>query len=194
METSTSMYYTFSTIAQVLAAFIALSGVFVIFKIQELRKMQLQHVHNFINQVNRIPLLAKSSLYNCREVSINLVNLHRAECLDGMTNEMNKILDDPIVKGNIILKDIIRIPSIFNDLEVRRINIIRLAKISMLTGVPTILYSIIVLAIVPEVICLNKALYIIGIAGLTTSIFFMMKTIIISLSSELQYEQTISQQ
>lgn len=60
----TSMYYTFSTRAQVLAAFISLSGVFVIFKLQEIRKMLLQHTHNFISQVDRIQILGKSDLYN----------------------------------------------------------------------------------------------------------------------------------
>ena len=38
MVITNALYYTLSTTAQVLAGFIALSGVFVIFKLQELEK------------------------------------------------------------------------------------------------------------------------------------------------------------
>ena len=41
MDIANSMYYTFSTIAQVLAAFLALSGVFAIYQIQRFTKSQI---------------------------------------------------------------------------------------------------------------------------------------------------------
>lgn len=48
---ATSMYYTFSTIAQVLAAFLALSGVFTIYQIKSYSKSQLIFLSEYFKHV-----------------------------------------------------------------------------------------------------------------------------------------------
>ena len=84
-----SLYYTFSTIAQVLAAFIALSGVFVIFKIQEFKRimfLQVQYFYNYLNGVNGMFI---SSFHDCPSIATNLKTLHISESLGGMLEEMD---------------------------------------------------------------------------------------------------------
>ena len=89
-----SLYYTFSAIPQVLAAFIALSGVFLIFKIQELKKMQFLQVQYFYNYLSGVKGLFSGVFHGCPTIAVTLQTLHKAECLGGMLEEMDKILLD----------------------------------------------------------------------------------------------------
>jgi hypothetical protein len=52
-----TMFYLFSTISQVLGGFIALSGVFIIFKLQEIRKMLLVKGKQFLQNIERMRAL-----------------------------------------------------------------------------------------------------------------------------------------
>lgn len=175
------MYYTFSTIAQVLAAFISLSGVFVIFKLQEIRKMLLQHTHNFINQVDRIQTLGKSDLYNCKGISINLVNLHRGECIIGIIEEMKNHFANRAVQGDEIRFDLGRIMNAFISLNRKRILIRLLALIAIISGVITILYSIIILHVIPYSGSIGSRYFNWGFAGTSLSILIMTTSIVIAL-------------
>jgi hypothetical protein len=187
----TSMYYTFSTIAQVLAAFIALSGVFLIFKFQEFKKMALAQAHNFINQIERIETLSYSTAYNCKDIAINLNNLHRAECLAGMETEMNKILIHQAIKGHEEMDDLKRMPGIFKGLETKRKIMLHLAITATIIGSITILYSISILAIVPNIICISVPILIVGVTLASVSIILVLFTIIIALVFDLKYDQII---
>lgn len=115
-----SLYYTFSTIAQVLAAFIALSGVFVIFKTQELKKMMFLQVQHFYNYLNGVKGMVIGSFHDCPTIAVDLKNLHKSECLGGMLEEMDKILENEHVKVAGERKSLTRMRNVFYNIEKRR--------------------------------------------------------------------------
>jgi|GEM_PF-6519430 len=123
MDITNSLYYTFSTIAQVLAGFIALSGVFVIFKIQELKKMQFLQVQYFYNYLNGVSGMFIGSFHDCPTIAVTLKTLHKSECIGGMEEEMEKILEDQNVQKSAELKSLNRLKSIFSKINSVRINI-----------------------------------------------------------------------
>jgi len=178
----TSMYYTFSTIAQVLAAFIALSGVFLIFKIQELKKMQFLQVQYFYNYASGIVSLNSSSFHGCVAIAVKLKTLHQSECLAGMLKEMDLILDNSVVQNSAQLKSLKRMHNIFQKIDRRRKHILLLAKISIISGVITILLSVSILTMVTRInISQSIILFIIGLLGTFASIMLMTITIFKSL-------------
>jgi hypothetical protein len=180
---STSMYYTFSTIAQVLASFLALSSVFVIFKIQELRKMHLARAQAFLNHLGFFNALAseKFKLFD-----------HRENLGDAIEMENVKLVDQSIVDAledaNLYLKDDSRLPKLKQiqdsilPIALKRKQLIQLSFISMMIGVTTILFSIRILTQVPRIIYLHNIVFCIGITGTALSIGFMILTILIALT------------
>ena len=149
MDISNSLYYTFSAIAQVLAGFIALSGVFVIFKIQELKKMQFLQVQYFYNYLNGVSGMFIGSFHDCPTIAVTLKTLHRSECIGGMKQEMEKILADPNVQKSAELKSLNRMKMVFTNIDAVRLNILLWTKISMISGLITILFSLSILPFVP---------------------------------------------
>ncbi len=81
-----SIYYTFSTIAQVLAGFIALGGVFVLFKLQEIKKIQLQQAKYFLDFIDKE--LIYNHTFKCPVIAVKLKMLLNAESTDGMLGEL----------------------------------------------------------------------------------------------------------
>lgn len=185
MDISNSLYYTFSTIAQVLAAFIALSGVFVIFKIQELKKMQFLQVQYFYNYMNDVAGLIIGTFHDCPTIAVTLKTLHKSECIGGMESEMNKIIEDPNVQKSYQLNSLKKMKSIFDKINMIRLRIILWTKISMVSGMLTILFSLVVLTTVPYVSnYLPVVFYSLGLFGLIFSISAMTWVIFICLKEK----------
>lgn len=173
-----SLYYTFSTIPQILAAFNALSGVFLIFKIQEFKKMQFLQVQYFYNYLNGVKGMFIGSFHDCPTIAVTLKTLHKSECLGGMLDEMDSILNDSNVKNAPELASLTRMRNIFANIDKVRKNLLYLAKISILSGIITIFFSIFILPIVPQINCKQSIiLYIIGLLGTLISITTMTITI-----------------
>ena len=177
----TSLYYTFSTIPQILAAFIALSGVFLIFKIQELKKMQFLQVQYFYNYLNGVRGMIIGSFHDCPSIAVTLKTLHKSECLGGMLQEMDSILNDTNVKNAPELNSLKRMRNVFCNIDKIRNQLLFLARISIISGIITILFSVLILPFVPVITCDQSIfLYSIGFVGTFLSIITMTITIFIS--------------
>lgn len=185
MDITNSLYYTFSTIAQVLAGFIALSGVFVIFKVQELKKMQFLQVQYFYNYLNGVSGLFIGSFYDCPTIAVTLKTLHKSECIGGMEEEMEKILAEPNVQKSAEQKNLFRMKTVFTNINSVRLNILYWTKISMISGLTTILFSLSILPFVPCISdCISTVLYSIAFFGLLISIGSMTKVIFTCLTEK----------
>lgn len=161
-----SLYYTFSTIPQILSAFIALSGVFLIFKIQELKKTQFLQVQHFYNYLNGVKGMFIGSFHDCPTIAVDLKVLHKSECLGGMLDQMDSILNDPNVKTAHEFQSLSKMRNVFYKIDRKRKQLINLAKISMISGIITIFISIAILPIVPEISCIQShILYATGLLG-----------------------------
>jgi hypothetical protein len=180
MEYYNSIYYTFSTIAQVLAGFIALSGVFILFKIQDLRKIQLIRAQQFYNYMSGSGL-PESSFHGCPSIAADLKTLRLAESTSGMLEEINYILNDDNVKKIHQYKSLQNWKSNIEKIESVRTTVKVLTIISIILGVLTIIYSLIVLSLAP-MISNSDSMIIknIGITTATLSMIIMVCSIIMS--------------
>jgi hypothetical protein len=173
-----SLYYTFSTIPQILSAFIALSGVFLIFKIQEFKKMQFLQVQHFYAYLNGVSGMIIGSFHDCPTIAVTLKTLHKSECLGGMLKEMDSILEDSNVKKAPELKSLTRMRNTFKNIDKVRKQLLLLAKISIISGIFTIFLSVSILPFVSQISCNQSIiLYVIGLLGTLLSIVTMTVTI-----------------
>lgn len=174
MDITNALYYTLSTIAQVLAGFIALSGVFVIFKLQELKKMQFLQVQYFYNYLNGVSGLTIGSFHDCPTIAVTLKTLHKSECIGGMKEEMEKIINDPNVQKGYELRSLVSMKNIFSNIDLIRLSILQKTKISIISGLFTILFSLVILPFVPWIeLCSSIYIYLIAFIGLTLSMTTM---------------------
>ncbi len=176
----TSMYYTFSTISQVLAAFIALSGVFLIFKIQEFKKMQIVHAKYFYDFIDI------DSDNDIRDFVIR--SLKRAIESEKL-NEIFQIIDMILSDKNhpIIEPEKLKLCYLIKEIEDAKIRLLKLAKISMISGVATIIISLTTLSLVHWIknySSISALLLIIALIGAFTSIIYMIKSIFRALTIE----------
>ncbi|NOU18786.1 MAG: hypothetical protein HOO91_14615 [Bacteroidales bacterium] len=180
MEYINSLYYTFSTIAQVLSGFIALSGVFILFKIQDLCKMQLIQAQQFYNYMSGSGL-TESSFYGCPSIAADLKTLRLAESTAGMLDEIVYILNDEQVKKIHQYKSLQRWKTIIEKIDILKNKIKILSITSIIIGVLTIIYSIIILSITHLI---NKSdfqiIIMVGISFAGLSILIMAYCIILS--------------
>ena len=149
MNYSTSIYYTFSTIAQVLAGFIALGGVFVLFKLQDTKKMQFVQINYFFSILDKLKL-RYSHFYECPSIAINLNILLKAETTSGMLNELNNILSNiEVTEKQETNKEEFRLlteyRNIFRGIEGIKNSLKRYTVISVVLSVATITASLFVL-------------------------------------------------
>lgn len=177
-----SLYYTFSTIAQVLSAFIALSGVFVIFKMQELKKMQFQQIKLFIYHASYADKSGIIRHRGCSQIACNLDTLHKSECLGGMEKEMNNILHDESILKSEELKSLLEQKEAYDNINTIRLHLLRCTKVSIISGLLTIFFSLLILPLVPKIdACISCMLYSIGFLGFLISIGTMVYVIFASL-------------
>ncbi len=172
MEKIDSLYYTFSTISQVLAGFIALSGVFVLFKLQEYKKIlliQAQRIYCYLSGFGEY-----NSFNACPEIAVDLKKLRQAECIGGMQEEICKILDDSKLQNDYRFDSTKKMNDLFVHIDNKRISLINLTKISMIFGILTILFSLIVLSNADNICVENYTIfYILGFIGTIVSIITM---------------------
>jgi hypothetical protein len=181
MEYINSLYYTFSTIAQVLSGFIALGGVFILFKIQDLRKMQLIQAQYFYNYMSGSGL-TEGSFHGCPSIAVNLKTLRQAESTAGMLDEINYILNDEQVKKIYQFKSLQSWKTIIEKIEKVKSIIKGLATASIIIGVITIIYSIIILSTSHMISgAAFKIVMIFGISSASLSILLMAYSIVLSL-------------
>lgn len=175
---ATSMYYTFSTIAQVLAAFLALSGVFTIYQIQRFTKSQLIILTEYIKHIT----ISVDSNY------IDSLNIHaQLENFIYVANELisfsvnTKILPNKneVQRASVCAGGLFRY-------EHQKYFLILLTRISLLIGIIIIVYSLIILANIPNIIACYleyKTWFItLGILGTALCLVTMSLGIFMSLS------------
>lgn len=183
MENLNSIYYTFSTIAQMLAGFIALSGVFVLFKLQELNKMQLIQAQYFYNYMSGSGL-TESSFHGCPNIAVNLSTLRKAESTAGMIEEINFILSDEKVKNIYQYKSLQSWKTIIEKVEKFKNMIKTLTITSIILGIITIIYSLIILGNAHLICEISSSLIItIGIVMATCTILIMTFGILLSIKN-----------
>lgn len=182
IDITNSLYYTFSTLSQVLGAFIALSGVFVIFKIQEIKKIQFIQVQYFYNYLNGVNGLFVGSFHDCPTIAVTLKTLHKSECLGGMKSEMDKILADKNVKKAYEFDSLQRMKKIFDNIDSFRLKLLYWTKFSIVTGLVTIIFSMTILTLTPWInFNTSIRLYVIGLIGFLASVGSMVFVIFLSL-------------
>ncbi len=173
----TSMYYTFSTIAQVLAAFIALSGLFVIFKIQSLWKAMLYQANIFYRITQD---------FNNGDMFItNILPILNEAIESNVSKEILSRMDEILKNGSEISGGISSLTlrrNIFSKINNNRSNILKLTKISLTIGVLTIFLSIFFLSITHNPNFNSHCWpFIIGLVGVVISVVLMVWAIFISL-------------
>lgn len=87
-----SLYYTFSTIPQVLAAFLALSGVFLLFKLQELKKIQLYQAERLRTTLDYYFGIGNKTSYGVSLDDTKLQSLITSEQTGGIADELKHLL------------------------------------------------------------------------------------------------------
>jgi hypothetical protein len=183
MEHLNSIYYSLSTISQVLSGFIALSGVFVLFKLQSLDKIQLMQAQYFYNYMSGSGL-NEGSFHGCPTVAVKLKTLRMSESTDGIVEEINIILNDEKVKQISQYNSLKNWASIIQKVEKIKRRIKTLAQTSIIVGVCTIIFSIVILSL-NHLLCKSFAVLFMNISVVLTviSITTMTWSIILSLKS-----------
>jgi len=152
-DVATSMYYTLSSIAQVLAAFLALSGVFVINKIKEYTDLQIIKLKYLISRSEEI-----ANFVDDRVIIFNLrSNLNRIQTIADTSVPYNSIFEIDkfilIIQKNIKNPMVMDLFNLFHSVKLTieqhqtMKNILKLfSVVSIGLGVLVISFSIIVLA------------------------------------------------
>jgi len=176
-----SLYYTFSTIAQVLAGFLALSGVFVLFQFERYLTLQTYVIKSYIkvylqkyaqsDVLMLILQLEDTIVSNDFSRTYNIL-------IEFSENQSIKALGD-LSKAAISYANGIRI------IQLNKIKLLNLTRASLIIGVSIILYSLVILANV-ECIIINCVDYrfwffLVGIIGASVSLGLMSYAILITL-------------
>jgi hypothetical protein len=175
----TSLYYTFSTIAQTLAGFLALSSVFVLYQIQRYSHIQSVLTDDFVRNVSsNAPILPK--FLNDKKLQSEFGDFSEiAESLIAFSK------DPKIATLTQVVKISVGCAYDLKFIESKKNILLTLTKTSIISGVTIILYSFLTLANVPTLILSYISyvpyLFAVGIGGATVSILFMLIGIIISL-------------
>ncbi len=147
--------------------------------------MQFLQVQYFYNYMNAVAGLFIGSFHDCPTIAVTLKTLHKSECIGGMESEMNKIIEDPNVQKSYQLNSLKIMKSIFDKINMIRLRIILWTKISMVSGLLTILFSLLVLTTVPYVSnYVPVVFYSLGFFGLIFSISTMTWVIFVCLKEK----------
>lgn len=170
------MYYTFSTIAQVLAAFIALGGVFVLFKLQELNKVQLTQSQIFYNF--GVGIFISNGIPEQLQKLMSILN---TESVSDIISEMNCFLEEAKLTKH---KNISSLDKCYNNLlnlELIKKKLKQLTAKSLYLGAFTIFFSLIILAFTTKIRCCEYWILLSGITLTAITISFMVRAIVLSL-------------
>jgi len=185
------MYYTFSTIAQVLAGFLALSSVFILSKTQWYSKIQLLNIKAFVS--------GREQEYKYDKLSGYIFTTYIQKLNDvvesGLPSQANylfekMLLDDTAKQHNIAC--IYKAEYFFNNikkLEANKQRLLFMTVISLIIGASTIIFSIIVLSLVNQVFVSHcfKIYIALGITGATCCLVIMTIAIILSMYDKTKY-------
>jgi len=153
MDITTSIYYTYSTIAQVLAAFLALSGVFLIFKIQEIKNDLLFQANYFLKSVDFFKTIYEFNI-DAQEHLENLEIQMNSNKVDELLSPIQGFLSSftpfyysgadrkTLIDNN---EKLIKCRDRINVIQMKKRFIKRLTVTSMISGILMILISIWVL-------------------------------------------------
>ena len=176
------IFYTFSTIPQVLAAFIALSGVFLVYRIIEYKKLQLTKAKTFIDNYGLgIDKLPNEELRNNFRTLKALIELNSTKKLILV---MKKIMSDDFMKNlGKKYQNIVHLFQLITLIQKRKNLILFLSKVSTIIGSIAIIGSLIVLSMASD-LSKNQSVscIIIGITLATISIITMVYVIVMSFS------------
>lgn len=185
------MYYTFSTIAQVLAGFLALSSVFILYKIQWYSKIQLLNIKAFVNGREQEYKYDKLSGYIFTNYIEKLSDVFESGLPSQAKYLFVKLLQDGTAKqynSACIYKAEYFFDNI-KKLEHNKQRLLFMTLISLIIGVITIIYSLIVLALVNQISDSNyRNIYIVsGIIGAVLCLVVMSIAIIQSLYDKTEH-------
>ncbi len=186
-----SLYYTFSTIAQVLAAFIALSGVFVLRKLDLVNKIQTNYVKSFLDEWyylnGNFKLGFDISLSIKRLKDFSTTSDDYISLLFQLKNTLNQIdpKSDKLEEGKIqlALNHVILVKSQLIEFQLYKLALTYLTKFSLILGFVTIVLSILLLSVIHKDFIQNHStlLFSVCIACATISLILMVFVIIFSL-------------
>lgn len=194
---STSLFYTFSTIAQVLAGLIALSGVFLLFKLQQMSHAQLFQLNRFLKLLPPYKIADTSSaVIEYAKFFRYLKQVQELETFTRVGKLMNQIINNPYVQSDpekCINLHLVR--QNYMLIVISRKRILNLTKVSILSGIITIFYSLLVLSCVSLITYpLFYIIYSIGFFGVFLTIIIMVYIIFYSLGdmnySEFNFNKT----
>jgi hypothetical protein len=176
-----SLYYTFSTIAQVLAGFLALSGVFVLYQFERYLTLQTYVIKSYIKDY-----LQK---YAHPDVLMLIRQLEDTIGLNDFSTTYNSLIEfsenTSIKPLGDLSKAAISYANSISNIQSNKIKLLNLTRASLLIGVSIILYSLVILANVDYIIinCIDNRfwLFTVGIIGASISLGLMSYAILISL-------------
>jgi hypothetical protein len=176
----TALYYTFSTTAQVLGAFLALGGVFVVFKMQSIYNTLLSEAGNFVH-------LYRSDMQFVNGNHLGgIENALEKKDIPSIVVHINKyILPDNVLPHHGHSSTLIEKADLIDSIIKYRQTIIHLAVIALVIGVYTILHSVVVLILVPVIVTSWGLIILVvslGLLGLISSIIISARVIILSLT------------
>jgi hypothetical protein len=204
-DTLNSFFYAFSTIAQVIAAFLALSGVFLVLIIQQKKKKILYHagkirikaesLFNELNEKERIPHT------EIRTDIIYLKEFIENESLPGVFQQLNRLEHNELLhmRMKIKLKEDVKN---FEDNHLAWVmafaqlkhdrnhfeNSIKYTKKAFILGFISIVLSLIVIPLVPEIADKNhlNLIVLFSIILACTSMIYLLKVIFLLFRIELK--------
>lgn len=182
----TSFYYTFSTIAQVLAGFLALSGVFVIYQIQKYTNKQTAYPHFFHDSMLKKYCNEGTVFISLNELKSVIDSGNYSESLNYLrTIVLDENLEQKYPSYHSNAKGTLKL---IRTIEVDKKILLLLTKISLVIGVIVILFSLLILANV-NYIYINLSEYAfwfftIGITGAFLCLATMSAAIILSLNNQ----------
>lgn len=142
--------------------------------------MQVQFFYNYMNNISG---LIMSTFHGTPIISVKLKTLHQSECIGGMQEEMEKILENKEVTQSAQFKALQQMKSIFDKVNHERKKFIELSKLSIIIGVITIIICLLLLPFITSFVCHN---YLIGFfcstafAGSLSTICIMLRAILLS--------------
>ncbi len=191
MDVANSLYYTLSTIAQVLAGFLSLSSIFLLFRIQFFMQMQTEMVRAFVKELNSELKYGDyppgSKWYSLAKemdgVLYRSIIIRAQEVLFHFLYESD--INYTISNANILDKTN-ELYSVFHIFEKSKLMMVMLARLSIISGLITILFAIITLANIhqPFIIVHATLIFIISISGMSVSLFIMTFSILLSINDK----------
>ena len=167
-EIATSLYYTFSTIAQVLASFLSLSAVFVIYQLQEYSKEQYKLCNSYIKNLQKAENESIEQK-NARGENGNDNTIRKLSefYIEFNENGLNSLIINELQSKHLGFlinstsdnnKREIELSKRIETIEIKKNQLKKLTKLSVIVGIISICLSLLVIPNIPTIssrICLR---------------------------------------